>query len=217
MLVDNQLIKVSWNWKSKEHWLSKGYFLPKMGVKFEVKAEDLQASSNVTVAIECDKCSAVRLGKAYRQNKLCRSCAKKGIKHSDEHKRRNSECKKKLYSEQGHHRTGYKYPTPQDHPSYNPDLSDADRADRRGNREYKQWSYDVKMAGNFACQVCGDDKGGNLVSHHIEAHNSNVELRYNVSNGVCLCDTCHKDFHFHFGYGNNTSEQFEQYTVEKDK
>jgi hypothetical protein len=214
MLVPNQIVRVKWNWKSKDHWVSKGYKLPPYKVEFEVKAEDLQCNSNVKVAIECDKCHAVRIGKSYRQNLLCRSCSKLGTVHSEEHKINNSKAKKKYYSENTHHRLGYKYESPEVHPSWNPTLTQKDREDRRLQVGYNEWSIKVKQQGKFTCQVCMDNKGGNLVSHHLEAYCSNKELRLDVSNGICLCDKCHKDFHSKFGYGNNTTDQFEQYIVE---
>ena len=39
---------------------------------------------------------------------------------------------------------------------------------------------------NFTCQKC-NNRGVSLVSHHIESWHSNVELRLDISNGICLC------------------------------
>lgn len=94
-------------------------------------------------------------------------------------------------------------------------LTEDERVDRRKVKGYMQWSYEVKERDNFTCVVCGNTKR-KLHSHHLEAYRANKELRTEVSNGVCLCDKCHKEFHKRFGYGNNTAQQFEQFITEKD-
>lgn len=38
-------------------------------------------------------------------------------------------------------------------------------------------------------------EAGKLHSHHLNDYHSHKELRCDVSNGVCLCDKCHKEFH----------------------
>ncbi len=39
----------------------------------------------------------------------------------------------------------------------------------------------------------------------------NKELRTTLTNGITLCETCHKNFHHQYGYGNNTKKQFEKW------
>ena len=39
---------------------------------------------------------------------------------------------------------------------------------------------------------------GKLCSHHLEDWHSNEDLRYDVSNGVCLCESCHREFHYDY-------------------
>jgi 5-methylcytosine-specific restriction endonuclease McrA len=96
-------------------------------------------------------------------------------------------------------------------PSYKSNLTEEDRQDRRLIPEYREWAKQIKIRDNFICQVCGDSKGGNLVSHHLESYNNNKDLRVALDNGVCLCEECHKDFHHQYGYGNNTKEQFSEF------
>lgn len=108
------------------------------------------------------------------------------------------------------------------HPSWNPNLTDEDRELGRFVDGYREWCLDIKKKFNFTCVVCKDNKGGNLVSHHLESYHANKELRMNLDNGVCLCEDCHKKFHKKFGYRNNTKEQFntfvnEQLESNKDK
>jgi len=60
---------------------------------------------------------------------------------------------------------------------------------------YKRWRYDVMLRDTFTCQHCGDARGGNLHAHHIQPFATHPELRLELSNGVTLCETCHKAVH----------------------
>lgn len=94
---------------------------------------------------------------------------------------------------------------------WNPNLTDEDRQDRRLTEGYSNWVYDVKLKYKFTCQCCGDNKGGNLVSHHLNSYNWDKENRTNIDNGICLCKKCHKLFHKIYGNKHNTKEQFEEF------
>jgi len=76
---------------------------------------------------------------------------------------------------------------------------DGKAADRRGTRhttEYKRWRFDVYSRDGFACQLCGDDRGGNLNAHHIYPYAKHPELRLDLDNGITICETCHDRLHF---------------------
>ena len=75
--------------------------------------------------------------------------------------------------------------------------------------EYRQWRSDVFTRDNFTCQRCGDNKGGNLISHHKKAFIKilqyyeittleealDCEELWNINNGITLCEDCHKIIH----------------------
>lgn len=71
----------------------------------------------------------------------------------------------------------------------------AERRDQRFSRDYKRWRYDVFLRDAFTCQECGDARGGNLNAHHIKGFADFPELRFEVSNGITLCETCHGKKH----------------------
>lgn len=77
-------------------------------------------------------------------------------------------------------------------------------AERRGERfsqAYRRWRFDVFSRDRFTCQRCGDDRGGNLVGHHIKGFAAYPDLRYDLDNGLTLCRPCHDEWHREHGYG----------------
>jgi hypothetical protein len=130
----------------------------------------------------------------------------KGKKHTEETKRRASEMKKgsKSPMEGKHHTLEARMKISQmlrergakgiNCHSYKDGLT----AERRGIRfsfEYKRWRFDVFFRDKFICQHCGDNKGGNLNAHHIKSFAEYPELRFEINNGITLCEECHKKEH----------------------
>lgn len=79
-----------------------------------------------------------------------------------------------------------------------PQYKDGKLAERRGARystEYKRWRFDVFARDHFTCQHCGDARGGNLVAHHIKPFADHPDLRFDVPNGITLCEVCHTALH----------------------
>ena len=97
------------------------------------------------------------------------------------------------------------------HPQWNANLTDEERMIRRAYPEYERWRINVYERDDYTCQTCGDDKGGNLVAHHLNGYHWDDKVRVDINNGVTLCDTCHKKFHSLYGYGDNNIFQFAQY------
>ncbi len=63
----------------------------------------------------------------------------------------------------------------------------------RGCPELKHWQKEVFERDNYTCRRCGDNKGGNLNAHHIKEFIKFPELRFEISNGLTLCEDCHKN------------------------
>ena len=59
--------------------------------------------------------------------------------------------------------------------------------------DYKLWREAVFERDNYTCQKCGlRGSEGYLTAHHIKSWISYPELRYEINNGITLCEDCHK-------------------------
>lgn len=59
------------------------------------------------------------------------------------------------------------------------------------SKEYKQWRLAVFERDSYKCQVCGL-VGGYITAHHIKSFAHFPELRFEINNGITLCEECHK-------------------------
>jgi len=101
------------------------------------------------------------------------------------------------------------------HHFYNSELSDEDRLEKHRyvihGSNGKKWRAKVYERDNYTCVLC-NEKGGDLSAHHLDGWNWAKSKRFDLNNGVTLCKKCHDDFHNKYGRGDNTKEQFEEYT-----
>ena len=61
--------------------------------------------------------------------------------------------------------------------------------DKRRNWKHKEWSSAVKERDGNKCTICGNTE--HLHTHHIKTWKTYPELRYELSNGITYCRSCH--------------------------
>ena len=66
---------------------------------------------------------------------------------------------------------------------------------QRVSAKYEAWRDEVYKRDKFTCQKCGDNEGGNLNAHHIKGFTAYPELRFEIGNGITLCEKCHRLVH----------------------
>lgn len=84
----------------------------------------------------------------------------------------------------------------------------------RGGK-YWTWAWHIKKRDGFQCQICGV-KNTKLTSHHIMPWKLYPELRLDLDNGICLCTSCHNEYHSIYGKDTKcNNETFNQFTLER--
>jgi len=64
--------------------------------------------------------------------------------------------------------------------------------DRRGsNNEVKLWRKMIYKRDGYRCVICGKT-GGKLNAHHIRSWKDFPELRFDIDNGITMCQSCHE-------------------------
>lgn len=160
-----------------------------VGEKIRVNVCDLPKYSNVKVLVECDCCKKSRILKYCDYLKNLKPNGENYCLH----------CSLTIIN------------SGENHYLWNPNITEEERIfGRRTIRGYTEFIKAVLHRDNFTCFCCGVHLD-NLQVHHLDGYDWCVEKRCEISNGVALCENCHKNFHLIYGRGNNTKEQFEEW------
>jgi hypothetical protein len=163
-----------------------------------------------TTYIETQICCSLECGNKHKKNTkilICANCNNEfertvseiywGNKRGNENVFCSAKCKRE-------------YHIGENHPSYienRTKLKDQNKS-IRWSTEMKVWRKEIYARDNYSCQMCGNKSGINNVvvlnAHHIERFIDNKDMRFNIENGITLCETCHK-----LTYGKE--KYFEQY------
>lgn len=118
----------------------------------------------------------------------------------------NSELSSKRMKGENHPMYGIRG---ENHPKWNSSLTDEERHDKRDTVENYHFRKSVFERDKYSCIICESNK--NLNAHHISNYYIDIENRYNIDNGVTLCEKCHKKFHKKYGNKSNNLEQLNEF------
>ena len=98
----------------------------------------------------------------------------------------------------------------ENHPNWNPNLTDEEREKGRHIEGYDDFIKQVLERDDYTCQITGK-RGGKLEVHHLNCFSDFKEERTDMNNGITLSKEIHKLFHKIYGNKHNTKEQFEEF------
>ncbi len=127
------------------------------------------------------------------KERICPKCGKSFIAKTAEDKYCSWEC----YNKDRH------MPKGEEHWNWQGGVSLLN--DRHDSSEYKEWRKKVYERDNYQCVKCGSKE--KLNAHHILAWKFYPDKRYDLDNGITLCEKCHTQIHKKYGY--NTDKRIE--------
>ena len=194
----NTEVEITLVGKNISYYENKGYVIPRVkksnkmcvprNTKITVQIKDVSYGSNVKVDVICDCC-----GKQYNESYYSY------YKHNYAGKCYCLACANKLFN------------SGENHAKWRDDMTDEEREIGRCYPEYTQFVKRVFKRDNYTCQCCGLKPKRGLVAHHLNGYNWCIEGRTDDKNAVTLCNNCHSNFHFIYGCGDNTKEQYEEW------
>ncbi len=95
------------------------------------------------------------------------------------------------------------------HSNFNPNISNTQRTQSRLSYANVDWSKRVRTRDNYACVICNHNQ--KCIAHHLNSYMAHPEQRYDTSNGVTLCRSCHTTFHRQYGVKCTTAIQFNKF------
>lgn len=89
---------------------------------------------------------------------------------------------------------------------WNPELTEDDRLLTRGLPRYIAWRKAVFDRELYTCEICNTN--GYVNAHHKDGYHWCIERRFDLTNGACVCEDCHRLFHKIYGNKHNTEQQW---------
>jgi hypothetical protein len=89
---------------------------------------------------------------------------------------------------------------------------------KEGANKLSKWAKRVYIKHNYTCFRCGYKAGGSLKieAHHIYPKSKYPRKAFDISNGICLCEECHRTAKdsYHTMYGvNGSQKQFKEWLL----
>lgn len=160
----------------------------KKGTTIFVRISDLPKNSHAKVDVECNCCQKIYQMEYKTYNKFVHS---NDIIYCQD-------CACKMFNSR------------ENNWKWNPQKTDKERITQRNYPEYFVFVNKVLERDKYTCQCCGK-KHCTFEVHHLDGYDWCVDGRTDDTNGITLCQNCHANFHYVYGRGMNTKEQFEEW------
>lgn len=209
-----EFVKVSVQAAHRRHYQNLGYLLDVTsyvinGVAyytFLVKVEDLPKESGTYVTRICDECDKIDVVKYCDRGTTgkCFKCTRS--KPTGKKYAKCSVCGKSLY----HYASapmkcrkcfGKSIEVENKYPDEELRQTMLNESNTTHNTDIVNWSKFVKDRDNYICQVCGNTNDS-MDAHHLFDKNRYPSLVLELSNGICMCKSCHSKLH---NYNQNSS------------
>lgn len=164
----------------------------------------LQFYSKETPMCICQNCGKTFKGTKYNANKYCsRECYNQA--HSIKNKIREcptchtlfeAKTSEDIYCSWNCYNKDRHMPKGKEHWNWQGGISIIN--DKRDSSQYKEWRQAVYKRDNYRCVKCGSKI--KLNAHHKKSWKLYPELRYDINNGIALCEKCHIKLHQEQGY-----------------
>lgn len=135
---------------------------------------------------QCRKCNKVFYSYTCQNRKFCsRTCSAsytanaRGKKWSMESRLKKSEAINLLFLNK------------ENHPRWISDRSKLAKRQERNDSAYREWRKSVRDRDDWKCKMSNNECLGKVVAHHILPWSKFPELRYEVNNGITLCEFHH--------------------------
>ena len=76
-------------------------------------------------------------------------------------------------------------------PNWKGGLENRKKKDERNDSMYIEWVRKIKKRDNWGCRINNKDCVGYCIVHHILPWSEYPELRYEINNGITLCQAHH--------------------------
>lgn len=77
------------------------------------------------------------------------------------------------------------------HPAWKGGISERKQDNERNDSAYQAWVLAVKKRDNNTCRINNENCSGYCIVHHILPWRDYLELRYEINNGITLCQFHH--------------------------
>ena len=171
--------------------------------------------SKDTKIYKCEVCGQTFKGAKYNANRFCsrkcydkfhaiknrfRKCLRCGKEFEAKQSKRKY-CCWECFAEMLHEKQ-----QGANHPSWKGDAADRTK---RWCSDYKHWRQNVLERDNYQCIECGSSE--KLNAHHLKSWKNNPDLRFDITNGITLCEKCHIKWHQTYGYHDDKKQEENYY------